>query len=165
MATQFEPGIWRSGGDSKCGRANYISADWRRRNKPLGKQSADDIRAWLEAPHRKRIREESDAIRARKGLEPVPDNEIVCGARSRLAELEAKPSKRKAAAPKRELTPAERVSAAAKRRRELEREREALDAEIRELVALAQSDPSISVSGIARSLGLSRQRLYQVAAA
>lgn len=49
------------------------------------------------------------------------------------------------------------------RREQLDREREAIDADIGRLVRAAQDAPDVSVSGIAAELGLSRARLYQLA--
>lgn len=141
-------------GDSKMGKHPF--------KRPQMPKTRERLESALESHDR--IQALSDAIREREGLPPVPENGIVTAWRQMLAALPEKKAKRKAV-PKRQeaLTPAAQVRELAKRRRDLEREREAVDAETRRLVELAQSERSLSVSGIADALGLSRQRLYQLA--
>jgi hypothetical protein len=107
----------------------------------------------------------ANEVRSRLGMDPLAENQSVKGWRAKLAALPEPKRKAKRAAPKAQapLTPSQRVAALARRRRELEREREAVETEVRELVSLAQSEKGITVSAVASALGLSRQRLYQLA--
>lgn len=134
-----------------AGWANKMGTGGRRRERPMVKQSKAAIRRAL-ASH-DAIQAESDTIRARHGLPPVPENSIVRSWREKVGEVDAKAAPRQA-----DLSPAERVDGLAARRAKLARERERLDREVGELVA-AHAMP---VAAMAERLGLTRQRLYQL---
>ena len=134
--------------------ANRMGTGWPRRKPPTVKQGRARIEAAI-AGH-DRIQAESDAIRQRHGLPPVPENTVVTSWREKLA---ASP---KAKAAKAEASsPLEQVADLAERRAKLKREGERLDRELRELVA----SRAVPVSRLALALGVSRQRVYQLAEA
>jgi len=132
----------------------------RDRNKPMTKMNADQLRAALAAHDR--IQAISDEIRARHGLQPVPENTIRQAARARLAMLEAKaaakPTRAKAGPT---LTAEQRLEAIAARRRKLARDRAECD---QELAELARSR-AVGVTRIAERVGVTRQAIYQLAGA
>lgn len=139
----------------------------RDRNKPMAKMNREQLEGVIAAADR--IRAESDAIRARYDLPPVADSAPMREARERLALLIAKDAEkatkrrpsRAAKAPERVLTPAERADELAARKRAWKREGEALDREIAEFAASGD----LGATALGRTLGVSRQRVYQLAAA
>ena len=141
----------------------YRSQRWalkanRDRNRSMAKMPREQLSSAVDTYDR--ILAESTAIRARHGLAPVVDGETIRAARKRLAELPARKTRKRAKC-QGALTPDGQLAEIAKRRREIERERVALDAEV---AALAASG-SVKVSAIAKALGVSRQRVYQLSAA
>ena len=90
----------------------------------------------------------STEIRSRHGKGPLDDNSIIRGYRAKLEAL-GRPVERKAADPLADI---------AKRRRQLEHERTVLEYAVRE-AKLA----GLPVSKIAKAMGVSRQRVYQLA--
>lgn len=143
---------------------NWRSPAWRARNKPMAKMGREQLERAL-ASH-DRIQAISDEIRARHGLEPVPENQIIQAARERMALLATREAGKRTRKPSRatsreKLTSAELAADLAKRKRAWKRDGEALDAEI---AALAASG-DLGATRLARALGVSRQRVYQLAAA
>lgn len=134
-----------------------------RRRFSKAKRNREELQSAVDAYDR--IQKVSDEIRARHSLPPVEEGPVIQGLRAEL-EAKGKPRKRKAAPAKREaeLTATQRLDAIAKRRRELERERERLDVDLAALVADTQAGhcEELTVSAIARKVGLTRQRLYQL---
>lgn len=120
----------------------------RDRNKPMAKMSKAQLAEALAAHDR--IKEASTAIRRRAGLDPVADNQLIEASRERMGAAKA---------PKL-LTPSEQLAELVKRRQKLDRDREKYDADLRELIGSRK----VAVSMIARALGLSRQRCYQMVA-
>lgn len=142
---------------------NWTSPAWRERNKPMVRMNREQLERAFAA--RDRIQAESDAIRARLGLAPVPESPYMMQARARLAELVAKdagkPSRstssaktvQRAALP--ELTP----DALEAWRRKHEREGE----EIRTAAVAMFRDRVAGATRIGKALGVKRQRVYQLA--
>ena len=129
--------------------SRFVLKENRDRNRPMAKkmpkaQLADALAA------SDRIFEVSCEIRGRAGLKPLERSRTYVEARARLG------------APKavKVLGPAETLAELAKRRSKLDRDRDALDRDIRELAA----SKTVGASMIARALGISRQRVYQLAA-
>lgn len=142
--------------------ATWLLKKNRDRNKPMSKMGREQLAQAIAASDR--IGAISAEIRARHGLPPVPDSSPLAAARVRLAELIAKDAAkgtRKAKPPARERTPAEMADELAKRKRAWKREGEELD---REIAALAASG-DVGATLLGRKLGVSRQRVYQLAAA
>jgi len=138
--------------------AAFILKENRDRNRPVMKAGRERVEAAIAAHDR--IQAISDEIRTRHGLEPVAESEIVQSWRLRLLELNSKPSKSRKSKPATVLTPTERLADLSKRRRQHRREGDALDAELRELIASRE----IPMQEIALAVGLTRQRVYQLAA-
>lgn len=115
-----DPFMWKHW-DSKAFKAS---------NRSLAKAPDKRIETALAAHDR--LQAISTEIRGAAGLEPLPEGEAVQAWRGRLALLESKPKAkpRKAAKCKAELSPSDWVAEIARRRRQLERERLAIDAEI-----------------------------------
>jgi hypothetical protein len=100
----------------------------------------------------------STEIRKRHGLEPLGDSQAV---KLWRAKVDAAPALRKASAKRQaDLSGPDWVADVARRRRKIDAERLALDAEIKAMV----ERKAIPVSRIASALGISRQRIYQLAA-
>jgi hypothetical protein len=137
--------------------ASKMGTGWPRREPPTVKQAKAKVEAALAAHDR--IQAESDAIRQRHGLPPVPENTIVRAWRAKLATAKLKAAKREPAAKVEPSSPLELVADLAERRAKLKREGEQLDRELRELVA----SRAVPVSRLALALGISRQRVYQLA--
>jgi hypothetical protein len=95
----------------------------------------------------------SDEIRARAGLPPI-ESRFTRQCRELVGEI-GKPAEPVADAET-------RAADLARRRAAHDRKAAAMDAELREIIAAAQAERK--VSAVARRLGLSRQRLYQIAA-
>jgi hypothetical protein len=127
---------------------NKMGTGWPKREPAMIKQSRAKINAALAAHDR--IQAESDEIRERHGLPPVPENETVLAWRAKVG-----------AAPAKVLSPAAQAAELAKRRRKLKRDSEELD---REIAALAVSG-ELPAARLARALGVTRQRIHQVARA
>ncbi len=123
-----------------------IGKDARSRNRFMAKLSKAQL-ADAVAAH-DRIQALSDDIRKRAGLEPVPESRALVEARERLSGSKVA----------RELSPADMLAELVKRRRMLETARKAFDKDLAALAAGGQ----VGVSMIARSLDLSRQRVYQI---
>lgn len=135
--------------------SNKMGTGGRRRERPMVKQPKAAIRQAL--AYHDEIQAISDEIRARHGLPPVPENTIVRSWREKVGEAEqakATATRKRQAA----LSPAEQVDDLAKRRAKLARERERLDREVGELVAAK----AVPITAMAKRLGLTRQRLYQL---
>lgn len=133
----------------------------RDRNRELTKQPLEALER--SAVVRDRIKAESTAIRARAGLPPVPENGIERAARERTEMLQAKA----AAKASRKRPKARKVSKAvdplanlAQRRRDHQEAGDALDKDTRALIASKE----YGAAEIALALGISRQRVYQLAA-
>lgn len=122
------------------------SGKWRKGYVPP--KTRKDLERALAASER--IMRISTQIRERHGLEPLEDNRIVTQWRAALA------------ATHNERGLSSRVEELAKRRAKLERDQKALSRDLRELVALAKASRGVSVTEVARGLGISRQRVYQL---
>ncbi|MBS1863029.1 MAG: hypothetical protein JSS68_15110 [Actinobacteria bacterium] len=126
----------------------FVTKGQRERNRPMRRMNRAQLTNALAAHDR--IQAISDEIRRRHGLAPVPENVIVREARARLAAFKAP----------RVLSPSEALAELVKRRQKLDREREAFDAD---LLALIRSG-EVPKAMIARAMGITRQRVYQLAA-
>jgi len=107
------------------------------------------------------VKAESERIRRAAGLEPLPPSKFEAEARAILAQSPPSRRKRKDEAPTDPLEAARRLR---DRRRANAREAERLEAELAALAAEVKRSSGSSMSAAARILGLSRQRLYQLAA-
>lgn len=134
----------------------YTSQAWRNRNRSMPKMTRDRLSSAVDAYDR--ILAVSTEIRSRHGLAPVAEGQSISGARARLAKMSVRKGRK---APSLDqslgLTPLERLAAVAKDRAALDRERERIDAEIKSLVG------QVPATRIAAALGISRQRVYQLA--
>lgn len=137
----------------------------RARNKPMVKMNREQLEGVMIVADR--IREESDAIRARLGLEPVTDSVPMQQARARLRELVAKDAgKRKPSRAPAGVVPSPgssrdllTVDALESWRRKHEREGE----EIRAAAVAMFRDRVAGATRIGEALGVKRQRVYQLA--
>lgn len=122
----------------------------RSRNRETLKRPVADIAAALEAHDR--IQAISDQIRARHGLAPVGESRRVSVLRERVGGYvpDALPSL------------AERAKALAASRVKLELQRQKINAEMTQLASAVKG--TREVTRVARVLGVSRQRLHQLAA-
>lgn len=121
----------------------YVSAEWRARNRPVLKQSRAGLATALDA--HSRIHAVSTEIRARHGLGALDDGQTVRGWRVKLA----------GSAPLAVVS----LDDLAKRRAKIKRDEAKLDRDLRELIA-SKTVPAVR---IAEALGVSRQRVYQLA--
>lgn len=128
--------------------SRFVTTANRDRNRPMAKMTKVQLADALAAHDR--IMAESCEIRRRAGLPVLEENEIVKAARARMG----------AGKVPKVLSPSEQLADLVRRRQKLDRVREQFDADLR---ALAQSK-SIPAAMIARGLGVSRQRIYQLAA-
>lgn len=131
--------------------------DWDRkafksRNRPLLKLNRSQLEEAVQGYDR--ILAISTDIRRRAGLPPIEDGPTIKAARIKLAEAPVKSRRAKKV-----LAPRDMVADLAKRRRKAEKERETVDKAIAELVR----DKILPVSVVAAELGVSRQRVYQLA--
>jgi len=125
----------------------FTSKAFRNRNREMIKQPKASIATALAAHDR--IQAISDEIRGRHGLPLVPEAPRVMAWRAKVGPVKVQ-------------SLAERAAALAASRAKLERDRVKVD---RELAALAEEARGTrEVTRIADLLGLSRQRLYQLAA-
>lgn len=127
----------------------FTTKAMRDRNRPILKQSKASI--WAALAAHDRIQAVSDEIRARHGLKPVPESDMVKRWVAKVSGSKKAPR-----------TLAERASALAASRVKLERERAKVDRELAEIAAAVKGTGE--VTKVALVLGLSRQRLYQLAA-
>jgi hypothetical protein len=123
--------------------STWTSGEWRGRNKPIMRQSRAGVESALDAHDR--IRRVSTEIRERHSLSALEDGLTVRAWRVKLA----------GSAPLASIS----LDDLAKRRAKIKRDEAKLDRDLRELVA-SRTVPAVR---IAEALGVSRQRVYQLA--
>lgn len=129
----------------------------RDRNRPADKMPAEQLRAALAAHDR--IMAVSTEIRARHGLEALPESDAVSSWRVRLVELETKAPARAKAPRTVALTVDEQLAELAKRRRRIDREQ----LEVRAEAVRMFKERLAGATKIGDALGVKRQRVYQLA--
>lgn len=118
----------------------------RDRNRPMAKMNKGQLADALAAHDR--VMALSCEIRERSGLAPLDDNQLISEARARMSRSKAPVV----------LQGADALADLVRRRRRLERDREAFDNDLARLVGSGE----VAMSMIARSMGVSRQRIYQI---
>lgn len=134
---------------------NRCGSGGRKRERPP--KTRDELERALAASERAAAL--SREIRAQAGLPPVEPNGIADEWRRMLAAT----STPKVARGKARLSLTDRVGELERRWSKHNAEAAAIDAEAVALMALAQSEPSVTVRAVAQARGVSRQRLYQLA--
>jgi hypothetical protein len=157
MAIPIDAPIAVSGVKAPANAYVLTGKEWKRerkrRNRPP--KTREELEHRL-AVH-ERFMAESTAIRERHGLPPLKENSITTMHRAALAALDAKEPKK---AP---LTVLERAAQVKKAEDKMERERQRIEREKREVAAEARE--SREVGKVAQVLGVTRQRVYQLAPA
>ncbi|MBS1892838.1 MAG: hypothetical protein JST59_16205 [Actinobacteria bacterium] len=128
--------------------ASFILKQNRDRNRSMSKMPKGQLSEALAASDR--IYDISCEIRNRHSKPPLERSLTYRTASARMGD--AKPVKA--------VDPAQSLGEIAKRRKKLDRDREKLDADIKALI----ESRAVPMAMIARSLGVSRQRIYQLAA-